>query len=299
MRYPEHVIIAHNNQTFFEANTYLIVPDAPAAAADTAALAGSDAATAAGDAASSSTPSRNGHDSRDEADRRAGEKVALLVDPGAGAAAWVPQELAKLGAQLGAVLLTHGHADHVWDAAAIADNPELSVGEPVPVYVPEPDLYRLADPLASLGIPGVALGFQRMGANRQWVTPSALQALPTAIYSQAIELVPGLPVRAVAAPGHTEGSSVFLFAGAAQGEFAAPENAATPVRTFMLAGDVIFKGSVGRTDLPGGDQREMEASLRFLVNVIKPDVTILPGHGPATTVWDETRTNPYLHAAMS
>lgn len=106
-------------------------------------------------------------------------------------------------------------------------------------------------------------------------------------------------MRAVATPGHTEGSAVFLFAGAVHSAFDQALVSETEPRTYMLSGDVLFAGSVGRTDLPGGDQREMEASLRFLVNVIKPDVFVLPGHGGPTTIFHETRHNPYVHAAMS
>ena len=137
-----------------------------------------------------------------------------------------------------------------------------------------------------------------MGASAEWVRPAHVRAIPEAMYSTTLSLFPGMALRAVAAPGHTEGSSVFLFS--AQVDHAFHEAlVGDDERTYMLSGDVIFAGSVGRTDLPGGDQREMEASLRFLVNAIKPDVYILPGHGAHTTMWDETRNNPYLHSAMS
>ena len=219
-----------------------------------------------------------------------GGDEALVVDPGAGCAAWVQSELERLGVRLGAVLFTHGHGDHVWDGAAVA-------GE-APAYVARADLYRLEDPVKDTALPGFALGLGRMGASEQWVKPKGVTALPAEIYSQAVELVPGLPMRAVATPGHTEGSTVFLFEGVVEEAFYAklvnPE-----LRTYMLAGDVLFRGSVGRTDLPGGDQYEMQASLRFLVNSIKPDVFVLPGHGEITTMWTETRENPYLHEAMS
>ncbi|MCI5826079.1 MAG: MBL fold metallo-hydrolase [Arcanobacterium sp.] len=215
---------------------------------------------------------------------------ALVVDPGAGAAAWVPGELARLGCTVGAVLLTHGHADHLWDSAVVAGD--------APVYLAGPDFYRADDPLAQLNMPGVALGFKRMGASEQWVRPKGLTRLPHEIFSQTVELVPNIPMRAVATPGHTEGSAVFLFAGAVREAFA--EALITDEeRSYMFSGDVLFAGSVGRTDLPGGDQREMEASLRFLVNVIKPDTFVLPGHGAPTTMFHETRHNQYVHAAMS
>ena len=252
------MIISRCDQTFFQANTYVILPD------------------------NDSTEGVCAGESKN--------REALVVDPGAGSAAWVCGELERLHATLGAVLLTHGHADHVWDAAAVAGS--------APVYVPQPDLYRLEDPLKYLGISGADLGFRRMGAHSEWVKPENLQALPSAIYSSSVQLIQGLAMRAVAAPGHTEGSSVFLVEGCVCEAFS-DTLCSSAARTYMLSGDVIFSGSVGRTDLPGGDQREMEASLRFLVNVIKPDVYILPGHGQHTTMFHETRHNPFLHAAMS
>lgn len=252
------MIISRCDQTFFQANTYIILPD--------------------GDSAT-------GVCTGEKKNRK-----ALVVDPGAGSAQWVCEELERCNASLEAVLLTHGHADHVWDAAAVAGD--------APVYVPQPDLYRLENPLEHLGIAGADLGFRRMGASSEWVKPKNLHSLPSAFYSSSVQLIDGLALRAVAAPGHTEGSSVFLFEGCVREAFSDMLCSST-ARTYMLAGDVIFAGSIGRTDLPGGDQREMEASLRFLVNVIKPDVHILPGHGTHTTMFHETRHNPFLHAAMS
>lgn len=252
------MIISRCDQTFFQANTYLILPD--------------DDST--------------GSICTDEKKNR----KALVVDPGAGSATWIHNELKRLHADIGAVLLTHGHADHMWDVAAVAGH--------APVYVPQPDLYRLENPLDNLGIRGIDLGFRRMGASSEWIKPENLRPLPSTIYSSSIQLIDSLALRAVAAPGHTEGSSVFLFEGCVHEAFS-DTLCSSSARTYMLTGDVIFAGSVGRTDLPGGDQREMEASLRFLVNAIKPDVYILPGHGAHTTMFHETRHNSFLHAAMS
>ncbi|MDO4244323.1 MAG: MBL fold metallo-hydrolase [Actinomyces sp.] len=237
---------------------------------------------------------------------------AVVVDPGAGA---VGGALALLGAHrlsLGAVLLTHGHADHVWDTAALIDAARqrgvvTDGAQQVPVYIPAPDLYRLDDPAATTGIhliTGTSFADLVPGP---WRRPSQVRSFPQEGFSRAVELTPGLALRAVAAPGHSEGSSLFLLEAALADNAllheaeAADEDPTTAdqVRDYLvaLAGDVIFKGSVGRTDLPGGDQVQMLGTLRFLASAIAPETVLLPGHGAATTMAHEHRGNPYLAEA--
>lgn len=222
-------------------------------------------------------------------------RSALVVDTGAGSRYWIKDTLAAQNLHLGAVLLTHGHADHVWDVSAVAGA--------APVYISAPDRYRLTDPLATTGMENSHLGFTRMGID-QWQEPENLQNLPDEIFSTTVELVPGIPMRAVPAPGHTEGSAVFLFAGQSRGENPASpemENILVTGREekFLLSGDVIFNNGIGRTDLPGGDGYAMAASLRFLVQAIKPETLILPGHGDTTSMFHEVRHSQFLQAAMS
>jgi len=98
--------------------------------------------------------------------------------------------------------------------------------------------------------------------------------------------VPGVVVgriRALHAPGHTEGSTVYLVGEAG-------------TETVALTGDVLFAGTIGRCDLPGGDERAMATTLRRLA-VLDPGTRVLPGHGPASTIGDELATNPYLGPA--
>ncbi|QJC21737.1 MBL fold metallo-hydrolase [Arcanobacterium buesumense] len=219
------------------------------------------------------------------------ERSALVVDPGAGSRAWIQQTLAETNLTLGAVLLTHGHPDHVWDSASVAGDK--------PVYIAQPDAYRMDDPNAFLPADsGRELALRRLGGS-DWKKPSNLELLPADIFSTSVELVPGIAMRAVPAPGHTEGSTVFLIEGQVTN---VPYSIMLPTgrrEKFLLGGDVIFNGGIGRTDFPGGDEHQMVATLRLLVNVIRPETYILPGHGPLTTMFHETRHSPFLHAAMS
>jgi hydroxyacylglutathione hydrolase len=108
----------------------------------------------------------------------------------------------------------------------------------------------------------------------------------------------------VPAPGHTEGSTVLLISGAPLTPDVIPAGPdvhadATGRYLIALCGDVIFAGSVGRTDLPGGDEREMVSSLRTLAASLPPTTVLLPGHGPSTVLARELATNPHVRAAVS
>lgn len=214
-------------------------------------------------------------------------RPALVVDPGVGVSETLAGLLAEHDLTVGAVLATHAHPDHVWDAAAVAG--------PAPVHVAAPDLYRMADPAGLLGS-DLGPAFTAL-AGGSWRRPADVAGLPPRTLGEGgAEVVPGVVVRAVPAPGHTEGSTVLLVRGT-------PDPAGVPLpgtgeRLVAFTGDVLFAGTVGRTDLPGGDQRHMLASLRLLATALDPDTVLLPGHGPATTLGAEKETNPYLREAM-
>ena len=211
-----------------------------------------------------------------------GAGTALVVDPSAGIQHLIREVLEREDVSVGAVLLTHGHPDHVWDAAAVSS--WGADGTTVPVYVPGPDMYRMDDPASFLPMPLPDFA-------GEWVKPSDLREVP----SDSFEVCPGVWMRMVPAPGHTEGSAVFLGEGQLdirvnnQSFYASDESV-----PWALSADVLFKDSVGRTDLPGGDETQMRHSLRTISNALDPRTVLVPGHGPATTLADEIRSNQYL-----
>lgn len=218
------------------------------------------------------------------------QRKALVVDPGAGARDWVKNSLAARDLQLSAVLCTHGHGDHVWDSAAVAGK--------IPVYIPEPDLYRLESPAQFTGSFS-QLFVQYSGS--EWVRPDNPLVLPKEFYeADGAEIVPGISFAAIAAPGHSEGSSVFTLEGNIAPD---PEAAPAPEGSFgtalMLSGDVLFRDGVGRTDLPGSDPEAAKRSLRNLAQVIPPATIFFPGHGHSSTMGRELRRSPFLKQALA
>jgi glyoxylase-like metal-dependent hydrolase (beta-lactamase superfamily II) len=215
-----------------------------------------------------------------------GTRDCVVVDAGAGVADGVARVVEDERLRVRAVLATHGHVDHTWDAAA------LSARYGVPVRLHQADAYRLADPFGTLGLtpggPGVS------GALRQALAGLGLRAEDyrspadvkpfgtTGADGDGGRLTAGdVTVRTVHAPGHTEGSTLYVLDGADE-------------PGVVLAGDVLFAGSVGRTDLPGGDPATMQATLRDVVGHLDPALAVVPGHGPATTVGQELASNPFL-----
>lgn len=205
---------------------------------------------------------------------------AVLVDPGAGVAGAVRASLAQHELTVAAVLLTHGHPDHLWDTTELAGA--------APVHIGMADVERLTDPMSYLG-PTLGAVF---GAVTSWQAPH--HVVPVAD-GQELRLA-GLGLTAVSAPGHTPGSTVFRVDGAAQlsGPTFAEAGLSTHNGPLVLAGDVLFAGSIGRCDLPGGDERQMRATLTRLAGILPREAVVVPGHGPATTMAHELATNPFL-----
>lgn len=201
----------------------------------------------------------------------------LVVDPGIGVEGRVQELLREHRLRPAAVLLTHGHLDHVYAVTPVC-------GGTVAAHIHADDRYRLTDPLSGLG-PGLVEALeQQFGTRARWQEPDRVVEL---VDEQVLELA-GLSVSVSHAPGHTEGSVIFGL-----GDLPAAIPADDLDRT-VLSGDVLFAGSIGRTDLPGGDPAAMQRSLRDRILPLPDSTLVLPGHGPATTMARERTTNPFL-----
>lgn len=210
-------------------------------------------------------------------------RQAVVFDPGAKTCDRIEQLLTQLGAKLAAVVLTHGHPDHVWNAAHVSQlNPQA------PVYIAAADKYWLDAPG-----PAALLGMQTIFDQDGSWRPVETQAIPDALFCEGgAEIVPGLPLRALPAPGHSPGSTIFL----GQGEINdhGQNLVSSAAQNFCFSADVVFQGTVGRTDLPGSDPAVMSETLRTLRICLNPHTALFPGHGD-TTVWStELETNPFL-----
>jgi glyoxylase-like metal-dependent hydrolase (beta-lactamase superfamily II) len=206
----------------------------------------------------------------------AGEEC-LVVDPGIGVEDTVAAVLREHRLRPAAVLLTHGHLDHVYAVAPVC-------GGDTAAYIHAEDRYRLEDPLAIVNPGMLAMLEQQFGRKATWREPERLVELTG---GDALELA-GMQVSVMHAPGHTEGSVMFGLPQVPDGI------TGVAVSSTVLSGDVLFAGSIGRTDLPGGDHGAMQRSLRDVVLPLPDSTLVLPGHGPATTMDRERATNPYL-----
>jgi hydroxyacylglutathione hydrolase len=212
----------------------------------------------------------------------AGEEC-VVVDPGFGVAPRLREVLEQERLRPAAVLLTHGHADHVWSVTPVCAGAE----PPVAVHVHPEDWYRLRDPLATLD-PGLRqMLAAQFDPEERWQEPEEVVDLPGAAEPVSVR-VAGLELHVHHTPGHTEGSVVFATtAGSADDD------------SFLVSGDLLFAGSIGRTDLAGGDPAAMTRSLREVLPRFDDDVTVLPGHGPTTTMAAERARNPFLRAVAA
>jgi hydroxyacylglutathione hydrolase len=194
----------------------------------------------------------------------------VVVDPGMDAVEPLARMLADDGLKPVAVVLTHGHLDHTFSVLPVCD------GYDIPAYLHPADNGMLSDPMRWHG-PALA---PLVG---QVSLPDPADVLP--LDDGGTLSLAGVDLTVRHAPGHTQGSVVFSFDA---GEAPA-----------LLAGDVLFAGSVGRVDLPGGSWESMLTSLRDVVLPLDDATVVLPGHGPATTIGRERATNPYLAEAAA
>lgn len=195
----------------------------------------------------------------------------VVVDPGVGVLDRLDEVLAQHRLHPAAVLLTHGHLDHTFSVAPVCG------ARGITAYVHPADRELLADPGKGLGVSLDEL----FGGRFTYSEPEDVAELTDG----ATLSLAGLEITVDHAPGHTGGSVLFRLPGAG-----------TPWEAdqICLSGDVLFAGSIGRTDLPGGSTETMLTSLREKILPLADDTVVLPGHGPETTIGRERSVNPYL-----
>jgi glyoxylase-like metal-dependent hydrolase (beta-lactamase superfamily II) len=182
----------------------------------------------------------------------------VVVDPG-GDLDLIRAAIEKAGVTIDAIMLTHGHIDHAGAAADLKD--EIGVAIIGPHEADGPLLARLEEQGRQYGLDGV-----------RNVTPDRFLR-----DGETVEIA-GVTFGVLHCPGHSPGSVVF----------------ASPALRFAFMGDVLFKGSVGRTDLPGGSHETLLRSIRDKILPLGDDVSFLPGHGPGSTIGEERVSNPFL-----
>lgn len=183
--------------------------------------------------------------------------AAWIVDPGAESES-INAFLEKKGLTPALVLLTHGHFDHIGALdGLLARHPGL------PVHVGPGDVPMIGHP------------------QNAWPPDYEAVKKPASLVADLVDgatlTAGGLTMHVIATPGHTPGGACFLFA----------------EQKLLLTGDTLFEGSCGRTDFPGGNQRQLNESLRRLAG-LDPELTVVPGHGSITTIAREVATNPFL-----
>lgn len=185
-------------------------------------------------------------------------KAGAVIDPG-GDVERILGALAEHGVKVEKIVLTHGHIDHVGGAADLAER--LAVPVLGPHEADRPLLERVEQQAREFGVGDVR------------------SVEPDTFLSEGDDLtMAGRSFQVLHCPGHAPGHLVYF----------------DPELRFAISGDVLFAGSVGRTDLPGGNHETLIASIRDKLLPLGDDVTFLPGHGPASTIGHERRTNPYL-----
>jgi glyoxylase-like metal-dependent hydrolase (beta-lactamase superfamily II) len=181
--------------------------------------------------------------------------AGLVIDPG-GDPDSIVETAQSAGATIEAIMITHGHHDHLGGAAALAraTGAEICGSQEVKMVLADPDLYALFP-------------------NMPKVEPAGVDRILEG--GETLE-IDGISITAIATPGHSLGSITYFAAGG------------------LFCGDLLFHGSIGRTDLPGGSYEQLAASVKRLILTYPPDTVIYPGHGNTSTLAEEKENNPFL-----
>ena len=197
----------------------------------------------------------------------------VIIDPGMDATAGIADLTAEHRLKPVAVILTHGHLDHMFSVTPLCRDNAAAC------WIHPQDRVLLSDPFRSMGAETRAL-LQRLAPDHPGFTePDDVRELADG----SVITVAGVDFNALHAPGHTPGSTMFR-----------TDYPGAEVEAVVFSGDVLFAGSIGRTDLPGGSHLDMLGSLRTKVLPLPDAVAVLPGHGPQTTMAAERAQNPYL-----
>lgn len=212
----------------------------------------------------------------------------VVVDPGQDSLPRLQEVLRANRLRPQAVLLTHGHPDHVWAAN------EACREFDVPAYLHPDDRPMLTDPAGWLS-PDLARLL--LAERSSWTEPPRVMVPDD---GERLALA-GMSITATHTAGHTGGSVTYRVDREPEGLTGDPaggpaDSPADDPPALLLSGDLLFAGSIGRTDLPGGDHPTMLASLTSHVCGLDDRIAVLPGHGPSTTIGRERSTNPFLLA---
>jgi hydroxyacylglutathione hydrolase len=191
----------------------------------------------------------------------------LIIDPGQDAEQGIDEIIEQYRLRPAAVLATHGHIDHIWSVAPVCG------ARGIPAYIHPDDRALLSDPAR-----GLSLGAgQQLFGGLTFSEPDDVLELADGM---TLDLA-GVSLIVDHAPGHTPGSATFRLPGAAD-----PDT--------LFTGDLLFAGSIGRTDLPGGSYEMILASLARVCLPLPDETVVLAGHGPGTTIGAERAHNPFL-----
>lgn len=195
----------------------------------------------------------------------------VVIDPGMDAAGGVADVVREQRLRPAAVLVTHGHVDHMFCVTPVAGAYEATA------YIHAADRHLLKNPMAGVSAETAAV---LLGGNYTFAEPAEVSEVAD---GQGLD-VAGLSFLVTSTPGHTPGSITFTAA------YDGPEE----IAAWLFSGDLLFAGSIGRTDLPGGDPATMRRTLADKVLPLDDSVVVLPGHGPQTTIGRERASNPFL-----
>ena len=194
----------------------------------------------------------------------------IIVDPGMAKPNLVDeieQKVSELKLKPVAVFITHGHLDHTFSVLP------LTKQVPMRTFVTGADRFLLTDPMGALDRGGVSEQFLRAFGVEKFKEPDEIVELEDFSTFE----VAGMQITSIFAPGHTKGSVIF-----------------TVENQQLISGDVLFAGSIGRTDLPTGSASQMRKTLRDRILTLPDGLNVLPGHGGQTTIGTERVRNPYL-----